>query len=687
VSRPRLWRLAPWTRAPLLGLRQPAAVLAVLVTTAILACAVASAPLFLSSARSGALQQQLAQQCAEAGWGQTGAVVQQSGRNGAPTGARLDGAAVESALAQGWQQTGHDSVPVMTTGVIGSRTRPAGKALSIPGTVFYRPGATDDVERVDGGGGSGVWVPRSYAEQGGIAVGDTITVAESAVVVAGLYTDLFSTSPSSAWCDYRVLYANDTNANTPPPALLLATDQETFDRLSPGFPVVTALRQVPVDPTGLSVSDVDALLADQARAQAALPPTTPGDALPGFRLADSAGRAELIERGLRGPVVPVAVAGALLALVLVAAAGSFWADRRATEVRLLAARGVGPVPLAGKAALELGLPALVGAALGWAVSRLLIAGLGPADDIDPSAVSAAVGAGAAAFVVGLGAAALVAGLRARSTAERPLGAAARWPARVPWELALLAAAGGCWALLQGRDAVVSEGNVAQVNGLLVAFPLLAVAGAAVLLGRLVTAALPRLRRWAGSRSPAVFLAVNRLGAARLATGTLLVAVTLPVAVLGYTATLTASSQHTLDAKIGVQIGAGAVVTTISRLEPTPEMLAAGTYVVRYEGSTGPGTVPDSRARGRPVVAPTCRCSAWTPPTSPARRSGTTPSPTSRCPSSWPPCRARRWTADCRWSPPGSRRGTPTCSWAPSRYPPRWSRRRGCCPAGAPTPRW
>jgi putative ABC transport system permease protein len=132
--------------------------------------------------------------------------------------------------------------------------------------------------------------------------------------------------------------------------------------------------------------------------------------------------------------------------------------------------------------------------------------------------------------------------------------------------------------------VVSEGNVAQVNGLLVAFPLLAIAGAAVLLGRLVSVLLPRLRRWAGDRSPAVFLAVNRLGAARLATGTLLVAVTLPVAVLGYTATLTASSQTTLDAKVGVQIGAARAVVSVSRFPSTPAIDEVGTLVLRYEGS-------------------------------------------------------------------------------------------------------
>ncbi|MFQ1003521.1 FtsX-like permease family protein [Modestobacter sp. SSW1-42] len=601
MSRPPLWRLAPWTRAPLLGLRQPAAVLAVLVTSAILACAVASAPLFLSSARSGALQQQLAPQCAEAGWGQTGAFVLQFDQNGRPTGQRFDGPALDGALERGWRETGHESVPVMATGAIGTTdTGPvaglvrdaAGAALAVPGTVFYRPGAVDDVERVDPGGGDGVWVPRSWADQAGIAAGDTITVADSPVPVAGRYTDLFATTPSSVFCDYRQLYANDTSANTPPPALLLATDPTTFARLATGFGGVSTLRQVHTDPAALSVSDARALLTDQASAQAAaaVGARVQGP-LPGTRLADAADRAGLIERGLRGPVVPVAVAGGLLALVLVAAAGSFWADRRATEVRLLAARGVGPLPLAGKAALELELPALAGAALGWAASRALVAGLGPADDLDPSASTAAVRAGVGAFVVGLGAAALVAGLRARSTAERPMGAAPRWPARVPWELALLGAAGWCWALLQDRDAVVSEANVAQVNGLLVAFPLLAIAGAAVLLGRLVTALLPRLRRWARRRPPAVFLAVNRLGAARLATGTLLVAVTLPVAVLGYTATLTASAQTTLDAKVGVQIGAARAVVAVARFAPTPAVDAVGTFVVRYDGSA---EVPDRR---------------------------------------------------------------------------------------------
>ena len=606
MSRPPLWRLAPWTRAPLLGLRQPAAVIAVLVTTAILACAVASAPLFLSSARSAALQQQLAAGCAEVGWGQTGVGVGLLDQNGDPTGQQPPDRSTDEALAAAWDAVGDPaSDPVGYASAGGVRTAD-GAPVSLPAQLLFRPASFDHVRWVEPPttDTTGVAVPASWAEQAGIAAGDTITVGSAPVTVAGVYTDLFAYDADDYWCDYRLLYANDSNANTPPPALLLTADAATLDAVSPGTAYTELRREVPVRAEDTTVSEARALLDRQARAQAdtldrlGLPEVY---GVPNTRLVEAIDRAELVESGLRGPVVPVAVAGALLALVLVAAAGSFWADRRATEVRLLAARGVGPVPLAGKAALELGLPALVGAALGWGASRALIATLGPADDLDPGATTAALWAGVAAFVVGLGAAALVAGLRARGSAERPLGAAPRWPSRVPWELTLLIAAGACWVALQGRPGVVSEGNVAQVDGLLVAFPLLGLAGAAVLLARVLTALLPRLRRRAARRRPAVFLAVNRLAAARLATATLLVAVALPVAVLGYTATLTASSQATLDAKVGVQIGAGAAVLSVSRFDPTPEIAAACTYVVRYGDASVTAAEGAGDSRGRADV--------------------------------------------------------------------------------------
>ncbi|WP_448625542.1 FtsX-like permease family protein [Geodermatophilus sp. URMC 64] len=587
-----LWRLPPWSRAPWLGLRAPAAVVAVLVTTAILACAVASAPLFLSSARSAALQEQLAPQCAEAAWPQIGSVA------AAPAGTSPDELA-DYADSFEWTATGRTSEPVLqVTRAVGSGGNaqfgmlvrdPAGEPLTQPANLFWRPGVTSHVETVQGSDTTGVWLPASYAEAAHAGIGDTITMSGTQVAVAGVYTDLFETDPGPYWCDYQRLFLNLASANTPPPALVLATDEDTFFRLAAAAGFFSVQEQVRTDARTLSVTDARGLLVDQERAQRAALPSDLVQAQPNERLADAVDRAETIERGLQGPVLPVAIAGGLLALVLVAAAGSFWADRRVDEVRLLAARGVGPAPLAGKAALELALPAVVGTAVGWGASRLLIAGLGPADDLDPAATTTAVWSAVVAFVVGLGCAAAVAGLRARGTAERPLGAAPRWPSLVPWELALLVAAGWCWVLLESRDAIVDDHGVAQVNGLLVAFPLLGIAGAAVLLTRLLTRLLPAVRRVAARRSPAVFLAVNRLAAARLATATLLVAVTLPVAVLGYTATLTSSSQRSLDAKVGVQVGAERAVVTVARLARDAQTAAVGTVVDRYKGSaTGAG---------------------------------------------------------------------------------------------------
>ena len=595
MSRPPLWRLAPWWRAPRLALASPAAVVSVLVTVGILACALASAPLFLSSARSAALQAQLAPQCAEAGWRQASATV-----GFAPGTAPQDVAAAVDVHRQGWDRIGRESRRTLlitrSVGVAGNPQAglrvqdPVGTPLTQPANLLWRPDVTRHVEVVDGSPMSGVWLPASYAEAAGAAVGDRITVAGVPVPVAGVYTDLFDTDAGPYWCDHGDLYLNLASVDVPPPALLLATDERVVRAVGGGAGFVGVVESVPVDADGLSVSEAHDLVAEQqhvvrtARLAAGAELVAAGW---NGRLDDAVTRAETIEAGLRGPVVAVAVAGGVLALALVAAAGSSWADRRAAEVRLLAARGVGPGPLAGKAGLELVLPALVGAGAGWAAARLLVAGLGPADDLDAVALRAAVAAGVGALVAGLGAAASVAGLRVRGAVERPIGAPRRWPSAAPWELVLLAAAGWCWVLLQSRDAVVVEGGVAQVDGLLVAFPLLGAAGAAVLVARLVVRFLPALRRWADRRPPAVYLAVNRLAAAPLAAGTLLVAVTLPVAVLGYTATLTASSQATLDAKVGVHIGAGRALISISQVAPDAGTDAVGTVVDRYDGSVAP----------------------------------------------------------------------------------------------------
>ncbi|MGI8651907.1 MAG: FtsX-like permease family protein, partial [Geodermatophilaceae bacterium] len=127
-----------------------------------------------------------------------------------------------------------------------------------------------------------------------------------------------------------------------------------------------------------------------------------------------------------------------------------------------------------------------------------------------------------------------------------------------------------------------DGTVAQVNGLLVSFPLLFLAGAAVLVVRLIMLVLPALRRRAPGWSPAPFVAVNQLTANRVVSASLLAALCLPIAVLTYSATLTASSQRTVDSKALTAVGAERAVTSFGSLEATPALDAAGTLVARYQ---------------------------------------------------------------------------------------------------------
>ncbi|WP_166518188.1 hypothetical protein, partial [Candidatus Blastococcus massiliensis] len=385
----------------MLALSSPVTVLAVLVTTAVLACALASAPLLLSSARSAALQAQLAPQCAEAAQPATFATLEFE--PGTPPEQLVEAADRTREL---WTDRGRDPErALLVTRSVGPAGNPqaampvrdtAGAPLSQPANLIWRPGITDHVEVVDSAGGAGVWLPASYAEAAGAIVGDGIIVAGVTVPVAGVYTDLFDTDAGPYWCAYGELYLNAASANVPPPALLLATDQVTLTAISSAAGQLRVIETVPTRPSEFSVEEARGLVAEQREAAGELADDEASTLIPlgwNGRLDQAVERAELIEAGLRGPVLAVAAAAGVLALLLAAAAGGFWADRRSAEVRLLAARGAGPGALAGKAALELLLPGVLGAAAGWLVARVLVGALGPADDLDRTATVIAALAG------------------------------------------------------------------------------------------------------------------------------------------------------------------------------------------------------------------------------------------------------------------------------------------------------
>jgi putative ABC transport system permease protein len=368
--------------------------------------------------------------------------------------------------------------------------------------------------------------------------------------------------------------------------LVLTTDAATFGTLRDGyFGTSTDSWVSPVDTRDLTLSEGREIAGRQSAAYRAAGVPEPTDFVirnsGTGQMPEFVARTTLIRDGLRGPVLPIALGGSLLALLLVGAAGSYWADRRVREVRLLSSRGVGPGALALKATLELALPALVGTVLGWLTARWLVRTLGPSPLLDASApVQAAVTAGVA-LVAGMALLALVAGLRSRSATERPVGARRSWLAVVPWELALLGAALVCYLRLRSGDAVTLDDGIAQINLLVVTFPLLFLVGTAVLIVRLLAAGLPRLGRGATRLSPGWYLAARRVTASRVVSVVLLAAASTPIAVLVYAAGLTQTSQYTLDAKASLYNGSDVAVQSVDPLRRTPQTDALGTVVIRY----------------------------------------------------------------------------------------------------------
>jgi putative ABC transport system permease protein len=561
-------RTPPWTRAPGLPLRQPAVLLAVIGACAILACASASPALFLSSASSAALQRIVAAECPDA----TDVAV----RISADTATRPDLLRrVSGAFEQ--RGLGTPAATMVTTAALPVE----GRGLAGQVALFSRAGVAGQVTRLSGTpGGRGVWLPASVA--GSLRPGEQVRVNGVAVPVAGTYQDLFDEPVRPEWCSYQGLFI--ARGGNPPPALALLPDPATYLAVV-GNGSTDFTFQVKASGVGETLSRTRVGAEAQTAAYAAARVREPQDFAtrnsgPG-QLPAFVERTTLIRDGLRGPVLPIGVGGTLLALLLVGAAGSYWADRRRTEVRLLSARGVGPAALAVKAVLELALPALVGAVLGWLLARWLVATAGPSPTLDAGGATRAAVTAGLMLLAGLALLGFVAGLRSRDAAERPLGVRRSRLAAVPWELLLLGGSGGLYLLLRRGDAVVVEQNIAQVNLLVVAFPLLFILGAAVLVVRLLTGLLPLLTRRAGRLPPALYLAARRLGASRAIGTVLLATACAPVATMVYASALTETSRATLDAKAAVFAGSEVSVSTIDPLRRTPATDAVGTVVIRY----------------------------------------------------------------------------------------------------------
>ena len=585
-----LLSLPPWTRAPRLALRTPAVIVAVLIASAILACASASASLFVSSATSEALRLNMGAFCPTASYP---AIKSQIDLNKFPTqdNGTVDGSKVPGIIkkltpqkAQVAELRNSMRAQGLATPELFAHSRdamPSG-THNIAVNLLYGDRALENVTITEKSNIPGFYIPQTVSKYMGVHAGDTIKLSEKSITVAGVYQNLFGQPVRPYWCIDRALFDNAASENTPPPEILIATSEGLyFDTASYGS---LARLTSAVDPADASLSDAhdwqDAINAVLTMTAAAKNPLNGVAA--DSNLSDSVKDITLVRAGLIGPIVPIAIGGSLLALFLIGAAGSYWADRRFNEVRMLASRGVGAGGLALKAGLELIIPAAAGTVLGLGAAYFIVRALGPSSVFDGSALPFAGLTAAIGFILGMLVMALVAGVRGRGHVEKTLGRKRTILSMLPWELLLLVAAGACWWALDSRGAVTIDRKIPVLNVLVLAFPLLFLVGASALIVRILVIVLPIARKLGGRGGTALFLALSRISASKVISGVVLAALAMPVAMTLYAAGLTDSTKHTLDAKGHVYVGAESAVQTVGTIKPGSDAARLGTIVNRYE---------------------------------------------------------------------------------------------------------
>ncbi|MHB8439318.1 MAG: FtsX-like permease family protein [Acidimicrobiales bacterium] len=581
----------PWRRAPFVLLRHRAALLAVLGAGAVMAVVGAGQVAYVSSSASAALDLQFAQRCPwqQGAWmigsvpiGQVGA---QDAMLERTTSRRMASAGVPgSALG-----------PPVTTLALRGLSVSSG-AGSVPVTLYARTGQLGHVHVDASAKGDGLWVVDDLARQLHLHLGDKVTIgtpitpsASTSVTVTGIYTNLQDEPQPlpTFWCSQQTGnagYIGPPDSNFPPPTLAMV-DTAVFTRVTRalGIGEVRYQWQRPVVSTGMTLAVAGGVQRILSGLVAAYPP---GDffgdsqAPVGAQPTDTAfisARAAAIATSVDNSLSPVTLAGVLIALALIASAGSYWVDRRRIEVMLLRSRGVPPALIALKAVFETSPWVAVGTAMGYGLAVLFVDVLGPSATVQASALVRGGEYGVLSLVLGLSMLGVVVAWRSRS---RRAGQVPRMLRLFPWELLVLAAAALAWWRLSGSDADVAPvgASVASVGPLYLAFPLLFVTGTTALVVRAWVALLPWLRRGTRGARTVVFLAVSRLAAEKRIGAVLWGSASLAAGMLLFAAALTSTQRHTIEAKAETFVGATTAADLAAPI-PVPQALRRDTTEV------------------------------------------------------------------------------------------------------------
>ena len=454
---------------------------------------------------------------------------------------------------------------------------------------FVGEEAPGHIRPVAGSPGQGTWIAQLAADALGIGPGDEIVLSsgarEATLRIDGVYRDIFRAPEDGywrPWHDELVVYCSDC----PPPPQPLIVDRQRFDELvrelrlkHGGFGWLAPLQ------TGLTLDEAhEAGEGLEALGRRANDVTTRDGRLlqrcyvgfcrfqngPSYRSSISQVLSE-VERRLavvEAPAQLLRVAGLLVALVVVAAAGAFAMAARRVEAGLLFARGTGPATVGARAGLEALVPCLAGAASGLALAYGLVLAVGPDGPISASASGAAVRAGLAAVLAAVLIIAAVSTVSFLRHSEHHR-ARFRFLAKVPWELALVVLALVVLHRLRSGGALVPDEatGIERPSPLLLLFPVLFLAGSAALAARIAVAGLGVVRRRSSRLPPAPFLALRRLVAAPQLTVLLVGASGLCLGLFVQAQGMAGSMRTTMDAKAGVYVGGDVQARVDYRYEP------------------------------------------------------------------------------------------------------------------------
>ncbi|MEA2453126.1 MAG: putative transport system permease protein [Actinomycetota bacterium] len=591
------WIDPAWLKAPLLLVRFPAIFFSLVIAALILGSTTAAAPFLLSSAGNAALDQELETVTDE-----------QAGLSFSTFGF-VDRAAFSPANAQVKDVAGSiDRLGPSLLTVEGASTRIANQDGETSAVRFmFRRGALANVKKLTPDRGiDGVWISDSNAEELGVGPGDQIVWERlrgtRSITVAGIYRNLASEPISEFWRPLTFDIINPS-INQPPLYPYLLMNIGTLLDVGTGVgQQATFSWEFPLRWTHPTLPEAEQVAAtfNRAKLEASDPLTNVGRALNGLTLYGSLDvhtslttaikNARDTVTAIEGPVTLISLAGRLVALAVLGAAGLFAFTKRKVEARLLSAQGRTPWWQGAKAAVEAAVPVLAGGAAGWALGAILVRVVGPSNLISPDVPLAAakeVGLWLAGAVGLLG---VVYGIAAHQ--ESQLGASRLRQAigRVPWEMVVLLLAGvSLYEVLSREGAIVeSADKAAKIDLLLLAFPFLFIAGIAGLAARGLRRLLPRLRQTGGDRSSWSFLAIRRFAGAQKTGFLLITASAIALGVLVYSSTLVATTSRTVRAKAQVLAGSD-VAAAIQNVEDIPDDFPFPSTVVSLtSGDVFPG---------------------------------------------------------------------------------------------------